>query len=107
MTVTSSGYSLGLRAKWSAMRMARSICFAATALHSSKLLYSFDMPTYCSMWASVMDPVPAGSASSSLSTSFDIFDMSHPIWSVSICTALASIFSPREAMNEVSHGPIS
>ena len=59
------------------------------------------------MWPSVMSVVPAGSETMSLSISFDIFAMSHPRWSVSICAALGLMRSPREAMNDESHGPIS
>ena len=79
----------------------------ATALHSSKLLYSREMPMFRSMSRSVMRCVPSGSETSSFSSSLAIFDTSHPKWSVSIDSAFSSIRHPFEAMNPDSHGPIS
>ena len=79
----------------------------ATALQSSKLLKSFEIPMLASMSASVMRVVPSGSETVSLCSSFEIFAMSVPRWSVSIDSALASIVSPRSRMNCWSHEAIS
>ena len=60
-----------------------------------------------SMSASVMRFVPSGSETVSLCSSFSIFEMSVPRWSVSIDSALASMASPLPAMNCCSHEAIS
>ena len=71
------------------------------------MLKSFEMPMLASMSASVMRLVPSGSDTTSLPSSFEIFEMSVPRWSVSIESALASMASPFLAMNCWSHEAIS
>ena len=107
MTVSSSGLSLGLRAKWSAIISARPMSRVRTALHSSKLLKSFEMPMLASISASVMRFVPSGSETVSLHSSFEILAMSVPKWSVSIDSAFWSIVSPRPLTNCCNHEAIS
>lgn len=60
-----------------------------------------------SMSASVMRFVPSGSETTSLPSSFEIFEMSVPRWSVSIDSAFVSMANPFPAMNRWSHEAIS
>ena len=107
MTVKSNGLSLGLRAKCSAIISARAMSRVTTALQSSKLLKSFEMPMLASMSASVMRCVPSGSETVSFRISLEIFAMSVPKWSVSIESALGSIVNPFCRMNCCNHAAIS
>ena len=65
------------------------------------------MPMLASMSASVMRFVPSGSETTSLPSSFEIFEMSVPRWSVSIDSAFVSMANPFPAMNRWSHEAIS
>ena len=107
MMVSNSGYSFGLRDRLSAIVKARRTSLVTTALHNSKLLNSFEMPMYVSISAFVIRRLPSGSDTSSLESSFEILEMSVPIWFTSNSMLAGSISNPFERTNPPSHSFIS